>query len=60
MVPLLWPLPTGSTDPMPMSVALRYLFGVWLVLVLGTGALWWRTKGGETVDETDPAAPQES
>ena len=43
MVPLLWPVPAGSTDPtaptIPMSVALRYLFGVWALLILGTWRL---------------------
>ena len=27
-----------------MSVALRYLFGVWALLILATWALWRRTR----------------
>lgn len=54
MVPLLWPLPEGQTDPVPMSAALRYLFGVWGVLILGTWLLWRRTGRGETSGDTEP------
>ncbi|MEP5730979.1 MAG: hypothetical protein ABJL67_16605 [Sulfitobacter sp.] len=47
MVPLMWPLPEGgvegSTGAMPMSVALQYLFGVWIGLVLLGWLLWRRT-----------------
>jgi len=50
MVPLLWPLPEATPAPgtddaaMPMSVALRYLFGVWALLILASWALWRRTR----------------
>jgi hypothetical protein len=47
MVPLLWPLPNDQTSPqagMPMSAALKYLFGVWCLLVLAAWALWRRTR----------------
>jgi type VI protein secretion system component VasK len=51
MVPLLWPLPeAGHTDPMPMSVALKYLFGVWLALVVMAWALWRYTRGQAEAD----------
>ena len=60
MVPLLWPVPAASPDPtaptIPMSVALRYLFGVWALLILGTWALWRRTRdvaSGEDVAQPD-------
>ncbi|MFG6498463.1 hypothetical protein ACGYK1_06440 [Sulfitobacter sp. 1A13191] len=63
MVPLLWPVPAGSPDPtaptIPMSVALRYLFGVWALLILGTWALWRRTRdvaSGE--DAAQPDGPR--
>lgn len=52
MVPLLWPVPEILPDATPepteptiaMSVALRYLFGVWALLILATWALWRRTR----------------
>ena len=52
MVPLLWPvpeiLPGATLEPseptIAMSVALRYLFGVWALLILATWALWRRTR----------------
>ncbi|MFK7834935.1 MAG: hypothetical protein AB8B60_01830 [Sulfitobacter sp.] len=47
MVPLLWPLPTpddaGTVQAMPMSVALLYLFGVWVLMVVVGWLLWRRT-----------------
>jgi hypothetical protein len=49
MVPLIWPLPDPadqtSADPMPMSMALLYLFGVWVFLVFMGWLLWRRTAG---------------
>lgn len=59
MVPLLWPLPGDPADPIPMSVALRYLFCVWLVLILGTGALWWRTRRAGGAENADSATAQD-
>ena len=56
MMPLMWPLPGNGADPMPMSYALRYVFGVWLFLVLASGALWWRTRGTERAG--DPGRPE--
>ena len=44
LVPLMWPLPAGDAAPMPMSSALLYLFGIWVLLVLGCLALWGRTR----------------
>ncbi len=50
MVPLTWPVPenAAAAQMMPMSTALRYLFGVWLALVCATFLLWRRTRDGET------------
>ncbi|WP_339636628.1 hypothetical protein [uncultured Sulfitobacter sp.] len=64
MVPLLWPVPEILPDATPettepaiaMSVALRYLFGVWALLILATWALWRRTRdvaSGEAADHAD-------
>ncbi|QFT59619.1 hypothetical protein FIU94_12365 [Sulfitobacter sp. THAF37] len=60
MVPLLWPMSgDGTGAAMPMSAALRYLFGVWVLLILGALALWWRTGRGAREDvATDPANRQ--
>lgn len=48
MVPLLWPAANGAAqgdaEAMPMSMALKYIFGIWFFLVLTAWALWWRTK----------------
>ncbi|MGJ8618317.1 MAG: hypothetical protein ACSHWS_15855 [Sulfitobacter sp.] len=48
MVPLLWPISDaaveGGAAPMPLSTALRYIFGIWAMLVLATWALWRRTR----------------
>jgi len=52
MVPLLWPvggppesLPSGDAAPgMGTADALRYIFGVWLLLILAAAALWRRTR----------------
>lgn len=71
MVPLLWPLGPGPEGPPPgtgagttpgmtTADALRYIFGVWLLLILSAAVLWRRTGDlpgpGEPVD---PAAPVE-
>lgn len=60
MVPLLWPVPDATPEPteptIAMSVALRYLFGVWALLILATWALWRRTRdvaSGEGADQAD-------
>ena len=64
MVPLLWPVPESLPDAIlepseptiAMSVALRYLFGVWALLILATWALWRRTRdvaSGEGADQAD-------
>lgn len=44
MVPLLWAVPeaNGQGTAMPMSDALRFVFGVWAAMVLAGWALWCR------------------
>ena len=44
MLPLAWAQPPEAADPMPMTVTLRYVFGVWVGLVLACLVLWWRTR----------------
>ena len=51
MLPLLWSLPQETGEPMPIGAALRYIFGVWILMVLAGWALWRRTR-------TDDAAPE--
>ncbi|MFT6088935.1 hypothetical protein [Sulfitobacter sp.] len=44
LVPLLWPVPDTVADPKIMtSHALRYVFGVWLGMILLALFLWRRT-----------------
>ncbi|MEM5543505.1 hypothetical protein WNY61_12230 [Sulfitobacter sp. AS92] len=66
MVPLLWPVPEILPDATPettepaiaMSVALRYLFGVWALLILATWALWRRTRDVASGDGAENADGQ--
>lgn len=55
LVPLLWPLPEDSVAPLPMSVALRYVFGVWAGLILCCWLLGRGTK--EAAEEAGDGAP---
>ncbi len=44
MVPLLWPVPQADLDvATPLSSALKYVFGIWVLLVLAAWALSQRT-----------------
>jgi hypothetical protein len=60
---LLWLLPTlwAATDsdgvePVRMSQAIVYVFGVWVCLILCTGTLWHYLKGSDDdVGTTEPA-----
>ena len=52
MIPLLWPSagdPSGAT--VPMSRALLYIFAVWAVLIVASGALWLRIRKLPQKDE---------
>lgn len=46
MVPLMWPVPDveATNGGIPMSTALRYLFGVWLLMVTLGWLMWRKTK----------------
>lgn len=56
MIPIMWPtarVPDSEAEAgIPMSTALTYVFGVWVVLIVLTLVLWRRTQGG-----TEPAGP---
>ncbi len=56
MVPLMWPA-QGESDPMPLSTALQYIFGIWTFLVASVWTLWRRTRD-LPVDALDDAARQ--
>lgn len=56
MVPLMWSLPQETGEPMPIGAALRYIFGVWAVMVLAGWALWRRTRN----IAAPQAAPQDT
>lgn len=58
MVPLLWPA-QGDSDPMKMSTALQYIFGIWVLLVLAVWALWRRTRDiPEGIEDDVISAPE--
>ena len=54
MVPLLWPASETTAqvdlDPMPLSMALQYIFGIWALLVLAAWGLWRHTREQATKD----------
>ncbi|MEX0349127.1 MAG: hypothetical protein AB3N15_06840 [Paracoccaceae bacterium] len=33
-IPLLWPEGQGAVDPVPMSAAMTYIFGIWVLLIV--------------------------
>jgi hypothetical protein len=46
MVPLLWPVgDVADAESVPMSHAVRYIFGVWLGAIALAFLLWRRTAG---------------
>ncbi len=61
MVPLLWPVAEGSAEAVPvsmqMSAALRYVFGVWLLLIAAAFALWRRTRASDTPQMSGDGVP---
>jgi len=52
MVPLMWGLPQESGEVTPIATALRYVFGVWLAMIVAGWALWRRTRSDEPPQET--------
>ena len=56
MVPLLWSLPgeARTEDAVPMSTALRYVFGIWVLMVAAGWALWARTRTPVSDDKQTP------
>ncbi len=53
LIPAIWPSsPTGETEPLAMSRALFYIFGVWIVLVVLSFVLT------RDLSETEDAAPE--
>ncbi|WP_372992953.1 hypothetical protein [Sulfitobacter sp.] len=51
MVPLLWPVQdSGDAVAVPMSHAVRYIFGVWLGGIV-LGCLLWRRTARQIVQE---------
>lgn len=59
MVPLLWPVAAGTDEvaAMPLSAALQYIFGIWVLLVLAAWALWRRPNeqiGKDVIPDTGP------
>jgi hypothetical protein len=64
---LLWLLPTlwsvsddGGVEPVKMSQAIIYVFGVWVCLILSGGLLWrYLVAGGEMPTPLDADATSE-
>ena len=54
MVPLLWAVPDEAAEVMPIAAALRYVFGIWILMVLAGWALWWRTRNVATPNISPP------
>ncbi len=56
MVPLVWPLPeTTPTGAIAMSTALKYIFGIWILLITLCWLLWRRTR----INVGDKVAPKQ-
>ena len=55
MVPLMWALPEQGSEPLPMSQALRYVFGIWILMVV-LGVLLWRAQRQPLVADPPPPA----
>ena len=52
MIPLLWPVPdTEGTEPVALSHALFYIFGVWIFLTALSAFLSTRMRSADPQDE---------
>lgn len=53
MVPLLWPVttPEAAADPVPISNAALYVFGVWFGAIVLSFLLWRRTAAQIAQDD---------
>jgi len=59
MVPLLWPTDTSGVDELvSMSSAMKYIFLVWLGLIVVAGAIWLKARGATVDDADDPSTRQ--
>ena len=57
MLPLFWPNADGTgADAVPMSTAVIYVFVVWMLLILGSFALWRVLWFGRIPEAPDPDA----
>jgi hypothetical protein len=63
LVPTLWSVPADdSADPVKMSKAIIYVFGVWVCLILSGALLWRYLVAGDGIPQppdTDPAPDPE-
>lgn len=55
LLPTLWSVPAdGGVEPVKMSQAIIYVFGVWVCLILSGGVLWrYLVAGGEMPNSLD-------
>lgn len=55
MVPLLWPTDTSGVDQLvSMSSAMKYIFLVWLLLIVVAGGIWLKARGTPADDASNP------
>lgn len=57
-VPAMWPNDAGGTEAMPLSVALRYVFIIWLLTITASFALWGRTGREDRASADTSARPK--
>lgn len=58
VVPAMWPNGTGTADPTALSVALRYVFVIWLLAITASFALWRRTRREDGVEAAKATPPK--
>ena len=56
MVPLMWGVPEKGNAALPISSALKYIFGIWGIMVLAGWALWRYTRARLGEGPQDPPA----
>lgn len=57
-VPAMWPNGAEDTASTPLSVALRYVFIIWLLAITASFALWRRTRREDEAGADTSARPK--
>ncbi len=58
VVPAMWPDGTGDAATTALSVALRYVFVIWVLAIAASFALWRRTRREDVAGEAKAAGPK--